>query len=89
MNTEYFESLARLTPALHETDCDFNAGGSLRAVRAEAVRQVLWLQRACSRTRITHTSSAPGLIGSTARVRRTGGMKVHRQMGEDIPSWFD
>ena len=89
MNTEYFESLARLTPALRETECDFSARGSLRAVRAEAVRQVRWLQRACLRTRTTHTCSGPGPIGSTARARRTGGTEVHRQMGEDIPSWFD
>ena len=50
MNTEYFESLARLTPALHDTDCDFSARGGHRALRAEAVRQVRWLQRAWART---------------------------------------
>jgi hypothetical protein len=89
MNIEYFESLAQLTPALHDTDCDFNARGSLRTVRAEAVRQVRWLQRACTRTRITHTPGAPGPTGSTARARRADEKDVLRQMGEDVPSWFD
>ena len=89
MNTEYFESLARLTPALHDTDCDFSARGGLRTVRAEAVRQVRWLQRACTRTLTTRTPGAPGPIGSTARARRADEKDVHRQMGEDVPSWFD
>jgi len=89
MTTEHFESLARLTPALHDTDCDFCARGGHRAVRAEALRQVHWLQRAWARTRTTQTPGAPGSIGSTARARRTDGPDVHRQMGEDVPSWFD
>jgi hypothetical protein len=89
MNTEHVESLARLTPALHDTDCDFSARGSLRAVRAKAVRQVRWVQRACSRTLTPHTPDASGPIGSTARARRTDGTDGLRQMGEDIPSWFD
>ncbi len=89
MNTEYFESLARLTPALHETDCDFTAGGSLRAVRAEAVRQSRWVQRAWTRTLTTHMPGASGPIGSTARARRTDETDGLRQMGEDVPSWFD
>src|SRR5215217_462261 len=87
--TEYFESLARLTPALHGTNGDFCARGGHRAVRAEAVRQVHWLQRAWARTRTTQTPGAPGSIGSTVRARRTDGTDVHRQMGEDVPSWFD
>jgi hypothetical protein len=89
MTTEYFESLARLTPALRDTDCDFCARGSLRAVRAEAVRQLHWLQRASARTPTTHTPGAPGPIGSTVRAGRTAGTDVNRQMGEDVPSWFD
>jgi hypothetical protein len=89
MNTEYFESLARLTPALHDTDCNFSARGSLRVVRAETVRQVRWLQRAWARTHTTDTPGAPGPIGSTARARRAENRNVHRQMGEDVPSWFD
>jgi hypothetical protein len=89
MNTESFESLARLTPALHDTDCDFTARGGHRALRAEAVRQVRWLQRAWARTLTTHTAGAPGLIGPTARAGRTDGTDLLRQMGEDVPSWFD
>ena len=89
MNSEYFESLARLTPALHDTDCGFTARGSLRAVRAEAVRQVRWVQRACSRTLTPHTPDTSGLVGSAARARRTNGPDGLRQMGEDVPSWFD
>jgi hypothetical protein len=89
MNTEHFESLARLTPALHDTDCDFSARGGHRALRTEAVRQVRWLQRACSRTRTTQTPGAPGLSGPTARARRTDDPDGRRQMGEDVPSWFD
>ena len=89
MNTEDFASLARLSPALRDTDGDFSARGGHRALRAEAVRHVRWLQRACSRSLTTQTSSAPSPIGATARARRTGGTEVHRQMGEDIPSWFD
>jgi hypothetical protein len=89
MTTDHFESLARLTPALHDTDCDFCAHGSHRAVRAEAVRQLHWLLRAWARTRSTQTPGAPGSIGPTVRARRTDGTDVHRQMGEDVPSWFD
>jgi hypothetical protein len=74
---------------LHDTDGDFCARGGHRAVRAEAVRQLHWLQRAWARTRTTQTPGAPGSIGSTARARRTDGTDVHRQMGEDVPSWFD
>ena len=89
MNSEYFASLARLIPALHETDCGFTARGSLRAVRAEAVRQVHWLQRACSRTLTTQTPGTPSPISSPAGACRTDGTDGHRQMGEDVPSWFD
>ena len=89
MTTEHFESLARLTPAPHDTDGDFCARGGHRAVRAEAVRQLHWLQRACARTLSTQTPGAPGPIGSTVRAGRPDGADVHRQMGEDVPSWFD
>src|SRR5215213_6999997 len=89
MNTEYFESLARLTPALHDTDCAFTARGSLRTVRAEAVRQSRWLQQAWTRTLTTNMPGVPGPIGSPARVRRADANDVRRQMGEDVPSWFD
>ena len=89
MNTEYFESLARLTPALQETECDFSPRGGHRALRAEAVRQSRWVQRAWTRTRTTHMAGASGLIGPTTRARRSDGMDGLRQMGEDVPSWFD
>jgi hypothetical protein len=89
MYTEYFESLARLTPALHETDCEFSGRGGHRALRAEAVRQVRWLQRAWARALAAHTPGASGPIGSTARARRADETDVLWQMGEDVPSWFD
>ena len=89
MNTEYFEALARLTPALHDTDCDFSARGGHRTLRAEAVRQSRWLQRAWARTLTTHTRGASRLIVPTARAGRTDGAEVLRQAGEDVPSWFD
>ena len=89
MNTEYFESLARLTPALHDTDCDFSARDGHRALRAEAVRQSRWVQRAWTRTLTTHMAGASGLIGPTARARRTDDPDGLRQAGEDVPSWFD
>ena len=89
MNTEYFESLARLTPALHETDCEFSGRGGHRALRAEAVRQVRWLQQAWTRTLTTHMAGASGLIVPTARARRTDDPDGLRQAGEDVPSWFD
>jgi len=89
MTTDHFESLARLTPALHDTDCDFSARGGHRAVRAEANRQLRWLQRACARTLSTQTPGAPHLVVPAARAGRPDGADVHRQMGEDVPSWFD
>ena len=89
MNTEHFESLARLAPALRDTDCDFSARGGHGAVRAEAVRQVRWLQRAWARTLPTHAAGAPGLIVPTARARRTDDPDGLWQAGEDVPSWFD
>ena len=89
MNTKYFESLARLTPALHDTDCDFSPRSGQRALRAEAVRQVRWLQRACARSLTTPTSSVPSPIRSTARGCRTDEKDVHCQMREDVLSWFD
>ena len=89
MNTEHVESLARLNPAPHDTERDSSARGSLRAVRAEAVRQVRWVQRACSRTLTPHTPDASGPIRSTARACRTDRSDGPRQRGEDIPSWFD
>jgi hypothetical protein len=89
MNAEYFASLARLTPTLHDTTCDFNARGSFRTVRAEAVRQVRWVQRALARTLTTQTPGAPGPTGSTASAPRADETNVLRQMGEDVPSWFD
>ena len=89
MNTEHFESLARLTPTLHDTDCDFSARGGHRAVRAEAVRQVRWLQRAWARPRTSQTPGASGSIRPTARGGHPDGPDVLRQAGEDVPSWFD
>jgi hypothetical protein len=89
MTTDHVESLARLTPALHDTDGDFCARGGHRAVRAEAVRQVHWLQRAWARTRTTKMLGSFGLFDPPAHARRTDGPDVHRQMGEDVPSWFD
>jgi hypothetical protein len=89
MNTEHFESLARLAPALRDTDCDFSARGGHGAVRAEAVRQVRWLQRALARTLSTHTPGASGLTVPTARAGRTDDPDVLRQAGEDVPSWVD
>ena len=88
MYTEYFESLARLTPALHETDCEFSGRGGHRALRAEAVRQVRWLQRAWARSLTAHTPGLPSSIDFTTRAR-TDRTNVHRQMGEDVPPWFD
>jgi hypothetical protein len=89
MNTEYFESLARGTPVRQETDCDFSAGGGHRALRAEAVRQSRWVQRAWTRTRTTHMAGASGRIGPTTRARRTDDPDGLRQAGEDVASWFD
>ena len=89
MNAESFESLARLTPALHDTDCDFTARGNLRAVRAEAVRQVRWLQRAWARSLTAHTPGLPSPTDFTTRARRADETDVMRQMGEDVPPWFD
>ncbi len=88
MNTEYFESLARLTPALHDTIVTSTLAAASerceprRSVRCDGCS-------ALARTGTTHTSGAPGPIGSTARARRSDGTEVLRQMGEDIPSWFD
>ena len=89
MNAEHFESLARLTPALRDTDCDFRARGGHGAVRAEAVRQARWLQRALARTLPTHTPGAFGPTVPTAGARRTDDPEVLRQAGEEVPSWFD
>jgi hypothetical protein len=89
MNSEYFESLARLTPALPDTDCDFSARGGHWALRAEAVRQSCWVQRAWTRTRTAHLAGVSGRIVPTARARRADETDVLRQMGEDVPSWFD
>jgi hypothetical protein len=89
MDTDPFESLARLTPALHGTDGDFSARGGHRVLRAEAIRQARWLQRAWARTLTTHTAGTSGLSGPTARARRTDDADGQRQMGEDAPSWFD
>ena len=89
MNTEHFASLARLTPALHDTNGDCSARGGHRALRDEAVRQVRWLQRAWARTLTTHTTGASGLIDPTALARPADEMNGLRQMGEDVPSWFD
>ncbi len=89
MNIEHFDSLARLAPALRDTDCDFNARGGHGTVRAEAVRHMRWLQRAWTRTFTTLTPGAPGPVGSTVRARGTDDTDVPREMGEDVPSWFD
>ena len=89
MNTEYFASLARLTPALRDTDCDFSARGGHGAVRAEAVRHVRWLQRALARTLPTQTPGASDLTVPTARAQRTDDPDVLRQAGEDVPAWLD
>ena len=89
MTTDHFESLARLTPALHDTDGDFSARGDHRAVRAEALRQVRWLQRACARTLSTQTPGASHLVVPAARAGRPDGADGLRQAGEDVPSWFD
>ena len=89
MTTDHFESLARLTPALHDTDCDFSARGGHRAVRAEAHRQLRWLQRACARTLSTQTPGTPHLVVPAARAGRPDGADGLRQAGEDVPSWFD
>ena len=89
MNTEHFESLARLTPALRVTDSDFSTRGGHRAVRAEALRQLRWLQRAWARSLTIHTPGASGLFGLPAHAGRTDGPNGLRQAGEDVPSWFD
>src|SRR4051794_29208683 len=69
MDIDHCEPGARLIPALHDTDCDSSARGSLRAVRAEAVRQVRWLQRAWARSLTAPTSGLPRPIDFTTRVR--------------------
>ena len=86
MNTEHFESLARLTPALHDPDGDFSARGGHSALRAEAQRQLRWLQRAWARSFTTHTAGASGLIGPTARAGRTNDVDVPPQANADVPS---
>jgi hypothetical protein len=47
------------------------------------------VQRALVRTLTTHTPGAPGPTGSTASAPRADETNVLRQMGEDVPSWFD
>jgi hypothetical protein len=54
-------------------------------LRAEALRQLRWLQREW--TRILATKD-PGLIAVAARAGFTDGLDVLREAGEDVPSWL-
>src|SRR3954471_18910713 len=88
MDTNHFESLSKLTPALHNTSCDSGVRTGHGALRAEALRQLRWQQRALARTVITHTPGTPRLVPA-ARAGLTDGPDLLRQAGEDVPSWFD
>jgi hypothetical protein len=89
MDTNHFEPLARLTPALHDTSCDSGVRARHGALWAEALRQLRWQQRALARTLITHTPGTPRLVVPAARAGLTDGPDLLRQAGEDVPSWFD
>jgi hypothetical protein len=89
MDTDHFEPLARLTSALHDTGCDSGVRAGPGALRAEALRQLRWQQRALARTHTTQTPGTPYLDVPAARAGLTDGPDVLRQAGEDVPSWFD
>ena len=89
MDTDHFEPLARLTPALHDTDCDSGVRAGDGALRDEAPRQLRWQQWALVRTRTTPTPGSPYLVVPGARAGLTEGPDVLWQAGEDVPSWVD
>src|SRR5688500_4646592 len=89
MDTQPFELLARLTPALHDTGCACGVRASHGALRAEARRQLRWQQRALARTRTTPTLGTPYLVVPAARAGLAEVPDWLRQAGEEVPSWFD
>jgi hypothetical protein len=89
MDTDHFQPLARLTPALHETGCDSGVRARDGALRAEARRQLRWQQRALARTRTTPTPGTRYLVVPATRAGLTDGPDVLRPASADVPSWFD
>jgi hypothetical protein len=55
-------------------------------LRAEALRQLHWQQRAWARVLAAHTPGTPCLIASTERAGLHDGLDLLRAAGEDVPS---
>jgi hypothetical protein len=89
MDSNHFEPLAGLTPALHNTGCDSGVRAGHGVLRAEALRQLRWQQRALARALATHTLGTRCLVVPAARAGLTDGPDLLRQAGKDIPSWFN
>ena len=88
MNTEHFESLARLSPALHDTEGHFNARPSQGALRAEALRQLRWQLREWQRVSAMHATGTPGLVVASERAKIHDSLDLLQRAREDVLSWF-
>jgi hypothetical protein len=89
MDTDHFEPLARLALALRDTDCDSGVRADNGALRAEALRQLRWQQRALARALTIHTPGTPYLVVPAARAGVNDGPDWLWQAGDNVPSWFD
>jgi hypothetical protein len=88
MDIDHFEPPARPTPPQHETDSDSSARAGRRALRAGALRQLLWQQREWERVLAAHTTGTPCLVAASERANLHDSLDLLRQAREDVPSWL-
>jgi hypothetical protein len=75
-----------LTPAHDDPPPASGVGTTKALLRAEALRQLHWQQRAWERVLAAHAPGTPCLITATERAGIHDGLDLLRAAGEDVPS---
>ena len=78
-------SVDTLTPAHDDPLPDPGLRTDAVLLRAEALRQLHWQQRAWARVLAAHLPGTPCLIASTERAGLHDGLDLLREAGEDVP----
>jgi hypothetical protein len=88
MDTQHFELLAKLTPTLHDTGCDFGVRAGQLALRAEALRQLRGQLREWQRVPAMLTTGTPCLVVASEWAKLHDSLDLLRTAGEEVPSWL-
>ena len=88
MDTQHFELLAKHTPTLRDTGCDFGVRAGPLGLRAEALRQWRGQLREWQRVPAMHTTGTPCLVVASERAKLHDSLDLLRTAGEDVPLWL-